>query len=258
MDIVKLTPSNTPCDAAHPYLITAIKPAVKTENRANIFINDKFDFSLEISQVVDLGLKVGKRLTTRELNDCRHASEFGKLYHHALEYALGRPHSVKEVRDHLTRRRTRREMLNRQIVKNREKTKEEQIKYKLRTKELPLYTDQDISAAIARLTEKGYLSDQNFAKYYVENRNFKKGISRKRLVQELKSKGVDSSTIEEVLSVSERSEDEEIQKIIAKKAKKYTPEKLISYLVRQGFDYQRSKDAVHGMDSQNSAQNLPW
>ena len=251
MDIVKLSSSSDSPDASRPYLITAIKPAVKAENRVNIFINDKFDFSLDIAQVVDLHIKVGRRLTTRELNDCHHASEFGKLYASTLEYALSRPHSIKEVRDHLAQKRRRREMMNRQAINNRKKPKEERIKFKLKTKEIPLYTDADIDAVIMRLIEKNYVSDENFAKFYVENRYYKKGISKKRLVQELHQKGIDSVTIEKSLGDSERSDADEIQKIINKKRSRYTPDKLISYLVRQGFDYQQSKDAVLEMDSQN-------
>lgn len=258
MEIIKLDSSTKPCDAKRPHLVTAVKPATRVEDRVNIYINDKFDFSLEIPQVVDLHLKVGRRLTTRELNDCRHASEFGKLYHHALGYALTRPHSEKEVRDHLKNRRVKREILNRQIVKNRSKPKEEQIKFKLRTKELPLYSDQDINDVMSRLMEKGYVDDKKFASYYVENHHYKKGISKKRLSMDLKKKGVSQDIIENTLNNSERSDVEEMQKIINKKSKKYTPEKLITYLVRQGFDYQQAKAAVCEMDSQNSEQNPLW
>ena len=257
MDIVKLTPSADPIDAARPYQVTAIKPAVRTENRVNVFINDKYDFSLDISQVVDLRLKVGKRLTTRELNDCRHASEFGKLYQHTLEYVLTRPHSIKETRDHLQQRLKKRELANRQAVNNRKRSKEDRERFKLRTKELPLYTDQDIDAVITRLQEKNYLDDQKFAEYYVENRYYKKGISRKRLQNELQKKGLSPELIAAVLDSSERSDAEEIQKIIQKKQHKYSAEKLMAYLVRQGFDYQQAKDAVLETDLQNSAQNLP-
>ena len=248
-------------------IVTAIKPAVKNENRVNIFIDGKYDFSLEISQVVDLKLKVGKNLSEKELNDCRHASEFGKLYQRTLEYVLSRPHSEKEVRDHLNDKLRKREALNRQALRNREKLKRmssaERAKnrssfFRLQTKELPLFTDQDIKAVLSRLKEKGYLDDQKFAEFYVENRYVKKGISKKRLRLELSKKGIGPETIDAVLEKSERSDSAEIQKIIAKKQGKYAPEKLIAYLTRQGFDYQQSKDAVLEMDLQNSAQNLLW
>ena len=258
MEIVKLSSPSKPLDSTGIFLVTAIKPAAKVENRVNVFINDKYDFSLEITQVVDLHLKVGKRLTEKELSDCRHASEFGKLYCHTLEFTLTRPHSVKEVREHLKKRRLRRETMNRQAIKNRSKSKEERIRFNLRTKEMPLYTDQDIDAVISRLLEKGYLNDQKFAEFYVENRYTKKGISKKRLVSELKNKGISTECIEQAFLNTGRDDLEEIKKIINRKIKKYPSEKLIQYLVRQGFDYQQVKAVVSEMDSQNSAQNLPW
>ena len=258
MEIVNLSSPKQSAESLRPFLITAIKPAIRTENRVNVFVNDKYGFSLDISQVVDLHLKVGKRLTQKELNDCRHASEFGKLYQHTLEYALSRPHSVKEIRNHLETRRLRRIVTNRQAKVNRAKPKADQIKFKLRTKEAPLYTDQDIEAVINRLAKKGYVDDERFAIYYLENRYVKKGISKKRLLQELKNKGISQDNIDKAFQNSERDEAVEIKKIIRRKSKTYSSEKLISYLVRQGFDYQQVKALVSEMDSQNSAQNLPW
>ena len=233
------------------FLVTAIKPSVKTENRVNVFIDERFDFSLEIPQVVDLKLKVGRRLSEHELVECRHASEFGKLYRNTLEYTLTRPHSVKEIRDHLVRKRINRKRANFQAVKNRKRTREDRIKFHLRTTELPLFTDEDIEQVINRLIEKKYLHDEQFAKFYVENRFYKKGISEKRLRQELQRKGIDNSIIEQVLTKNPRDATEEIRKIIKRKQGKYSNDRLISYLVRQGFDYQIAKAVVHETDSQN-------
>ena len=245
-------------------IVTAIKPAVKNENRVNIFINDKYEFSLDLAQVVDFKLKVGQTLTQEKINEYKKASEFGKLYQRTLEWVLARPHSIKETRDYLRRKRTKREVENRQALNNRERlkneTKEERIARKareekfhmhLKTKELPLFSDDDIEKIITRLTEKKYLNDYEFARYYLENRNATKGTSTKKLKQELAKKGIENSIIEELLASDIRDDAEEIKKIIKRKRSKYTDEKLIAYLIRQGFDYQQSKDAVREMDLQN-------
>lgn len=250
--------------ASPSFVITDIKQAVRAENRVNIFINDKFDFSLDIAQVVDLKLKKGQVLTEKELKDCRHASEFGKLYQRTLEYVLSRPHSIKETRDHLVQNRKKRELTNLQAARNRERikneTKEERASRKalaekfgtrLKTKELPLFTDDDIEKVIARLIAKGYLDDEKFVRFYTENKNVKKGISLKKIRQDLVQKGVSQNLIEQILAESPRDESEEIKKIIMRKRKKYDDEKLIMYLVRQGFDYQQSKDLVRETGSQN-------
>lgn len=228
--------------------VTDIKQSLKDENRVNIFIDYSFAFSLDIAQVVDYKLKVGKALSDLEIDRLERASSFGKLYQNTLEWVLNRPHSIKETREHLVTKQGKREMANRQALRNRERTKEDRQKYKLRTRELPNITDEDIEQVVTKLIEKGYLDDAKFARYYIENRFARKGISQKRLKQELQQKGLDSEVIGEALDATERSDDEEIQKIIAKKRNKYTDDKLIAYLVRQGFDYQRVKAAVHGMD----------
>ena len=229
-------------------MISKITPGVRNENRVNIFINGKFDFSLDVAQVVDFHLKVGQLLTAEKLRELRHASEFGKLYQSALEKALTRPHSVREMRDFLVKKRSKRIVNNRFIVKNQNEPEELKEKYKLRTKKQTIYTDEDIDAVINRLCEKGFVDDYKFAEFFVENRNLKKGESAKKLRLELQKKGVSSSIIDEVLSTSERSDEEEIKKIIAKKSRKYSKEKLIAYLARQGFDYQLARALVQEQD----------
>jgi DNA polymerase-3 subunit delta len=82
-------------------IITDIRQAVKNENRVNIFVNGKYSFSLDIAQVVDLGIKKGLIITEEQLADYKKASEFGKAYQRALEWVLTRPHSERELADYL-------------------------------------------------------------------------------------------------------------------------------------------------------------
>jgi regulatory protein len=96
-----------------------------------------------------------------------------------------------------------------------------------------------------RIILKGYVNDEAFAEYWVENRQLRKGISKRKLQAELAAKGVDRSIVEFLLSKTERSDDDEIQKIIEKKASRYDDEqKLIAYLARQGFSYDDIKEAI--------------
>ena len=226
------------------FVITAIKPAVRNESRVNIYVNDKYEFSLDLAQVVDFKIKVGKNLSEAELEKLRQASEFGKLYQRALEKTLSRPHSVKEIRDYLKNKRSKRLAENKMAITNRKKDKELIKKYILKVKEKPLFSDDDIERIICRLIEKGYLDDRKFAEYFVENRNQKKGESIKKLNIELTKKGIDQNIVAEVLENSDRNDEVEIKKIIEKKRKKYDNKKLIQYLTRQGFDYQLANDLV--------------
>jgi regulatory protein len=175
-----------------------------------------------------------------------------------------RPHSEKETRDYLREKRYKRELENRKARENLEtiksETKDERAERKERekkynsftkTKELPLFSDEDIEKVITRLKEREYLDDYKFAKYYIENRFTKKGISSKRLRMELMKKGISRDIIDQVLEESDRNDEDEIRKIITKKRAKYDDEKLIQYLCRQGFQFETVRNLVHEMDSQN-------
>ena len=229
--------------------VTDIKPAIKSPTRVNVYLNSKYSFSLDISQLADHPLKIGQILTEPELAEYRALSDFGKLYTRALEYTLTRPHSEKELRDYL-RKKTTPGVVR---VKNPQTGLYE-------TKPKKHYPESLIQPVLDRLTQKGHLDDAKFATFLVSNYHTKKGISRRRLEQELQKKGISSQIIQQTLASTPRSDTTEITKIITKKRQKYQsdPQKLIQYLVRQGFDYQEAQTAVRETDSQNSAQTPPF
>ena len=199
-------------------IITALTAQQKDKNRVNVMVDGTYRFSLDIFQVGDLGLKIGKDYTEEELQALEIESSFGKVYARALEYCMMRPHSAKEVRDYLYR-----------------KTRERRTK----TGEMrPGVSSEVTTRVFDRLLEKGYVNDESFARYWVENRSQTKGVSRRKLQLELRAKGVDSSVIDRQLADSLRSDDDEIQKVIAKKQLLYPDrQKFIQYLMRQGFSY---------------------
>ena len=205
--------------------ITAITAQQKNNNRVNIMVDAVYRFSLDIFQISELGIRVGKEYTEQELVELETESQFGKLYGRALEYCMMRPHSAKEVRDYLYR-----------------KTRDSRTK----TGEIKKGISPEVTARVFdRLEEKGYVDDQKFARFWIENRNLTKGTSLRKLTVELRSKGVAQSIIEKFLNDSERSDEDELKKIIAKKQKRYPDQqKLMQYLARQGFQYDDIKQAL--------------
>ena len=220
-------------------IVTDIKEAVRDRDRLNVYIDRKFFCSLALSQVVDLKLKIGKQLNDEDLKSLRRASEFGKLYQRALEYALLRPHSQKEMRDYLKKK-----TLNKAVRVKNQKTGEYQ------TKQKEGFDASLVEPVLARLVERGYVDDERFAKLWIENRSIRKGISQKKLRLELQSKGISQDIIDTCLSEGARDERKELKKVIAKKAKKYPEEqKLIQYLLRQGFNYSDVLEALSTVSS---------
>lgn len=209
--------------------ITAITAQTKNQNRVNVMVDGVYRFSLDIFQLSDLGVRVGKEYTEQELIDLETESQFGKTYARALEYCLMRQHSAKEVRDYLYR-------------KTRDtKTKTGSVKKGV--------SPEVTTRVFDRLVEKGYVNDESFARYWIENRNMTKGVSRRKLTAELRSKGVDQSIIDRFFQETSRSDEDELQKVIAKKRPRYPDEqKFIQYLMRQGFRYDDIKDALGSND----------
>lgn len=209
--------------------ITDLSAQVKRPERINVSVDGKYRFSLDISQIGELGIKIGREFSEDELVEIETESEFGKLYSRALEYTLIRPHSAREIKDYLWR-------------------KTQSKKYRSRQGEIKERQGASQSVAervFSRLAERGYIDDEKFASYWVENRNQTKGASRRKLSAELRAKGVDSRLIESALSTSQRSDLEEIYKIIAKKQARYPDrEKLMQYLARQGFSFDDIKQAL--------------
>ena len=187
-------------------------------------------------------IRINNEYTETELEEIQAASDFGKLLQRSLEYALSRPHSEKEIRDYLKRKKIKRELeqkrydeflarlktdenyrekikqLRKSVREKNQKIRErdfaednrfeftKQAKTGLPTKPGAMISVTDIEAVINKLTDLKIIDDERFARFYVENRNRAKGISEKKLRLELRNKGVLDATIQEVLGENEFGE----------------------------------------------------
>lgn len=193
--------------------ITAIKAAVKTPGRVNVFVDETYSFSLDESQLLGSGVVVGKEYSEADIEALKEESAFGKAYARALDYILRRPRSEKELRDYAFRKQWEPELRDR---------------------------------VIAKLSEKGYLDDETFAASWVRHRAMGKPMSQRKLCLELQQKGVASDIIEKALAEDETfDENAALKKLIEKKRTRYSDEqKFIAYLVGQGFRYDKIKQAL--------------
>jgi len=206
-------------------IVTSLSPQIKDKDRINVSIDGKYQFSLSIDQIVDLKVKVGREYEESELVILEKESQFGKLYIKALFHCLVRPRSEREVKEYLYRKTISTRCSNGDIR--------------------PGVSSEATSRVYERLVNKGYVDNRKFASYWVENRLVSKGMSRRKLIAELRLKGVDDDCIEQVLGETSRSDSDELQKIINKKRSRYLDErKLIAYLVRLGFKYDDIKQAL--------------
>lgn len=194
--------------------ITAIKAAVKTIGRFNVFVDGAYSFSLDESQIITTGIRVGREYTEAELTHLKEESEFGKAYGRALQYVFRRPRSEKELRDYAWRKGWEPPMTER---------------------------------VMNRLRDKGYLDDAKFADAWVRHRAMGKPMSARRLRLELRQKGLAPELIEQALDKDDTfDEHTALRTLVAKKRSRYTDEqKFIAYLVRQGYSYDDVKTVLH-------------
>ena len=75
--------------------VTKLSSQIKNPDRINIFLNNKYEFSLDISQVIDLAVKPGNIYSDEEVVALRREGEFSKYYTKAMVYSLAR-HDPRE------------------------------------------------------------------------------------------------------------------------------------------------------------------
>ena len=214
-------------------LVTDIKLQVKNPNRVSIYLDGRYSFSLTVDQLASFNFKKGDDLSLEEVEAYKDESSYGKLKAVALDYLLLRTRSKKEFRDYLFRKAL--------------------PIYDKKGKKIIRYTDAQAKRVYEYFLNTKYLDDEFFAKTWVENRNLKKGVSKKKLYQELKQKGIEDHVIKQALGASGRDDLGELKKVLAKKAGRYKGDdnKLIRYLASLGFNYEDIKKAIEEFKANN-------
>jgi regulatory protein len=192
--------------------ITAIKQQVKNQERVSIFVDGKYGFSFSLDELVKYKLKNNQELTEADVKKYKKLSADGKLRGRALEWLMNRPHSEREFRDYLYRKKAE---------------------------------PEQIENFIQEFTGKGYLDNAKFAVWFAELQA-RRGKSDRAIKSELFKKGIGREVVEETLAGEESDEAERLKALIDKKQKtsryKDDPVKLAKYLTSQGFPYSLVKE----------------
>ena len=108
------------------------------------------------------------------------------------------------------------------------------------------HAPEDVSAVLARLTERGLLNDADFALLFTRSRATTRGMSRRRIAAELAKRGVARDLVDAAISevMADESIDERaiVEAAAAKKFRtlaKLEPDvqrrRLYGFLARKGF-----------------------
>ena len=194
--------------------ITSIKQQVKNPERVSIFIDEKYEFSLSLDELVKYKLKNGDEFSPGDVKKFKKISADGKLRGRALEWLMNRPHSEREFRDYLYRKKAEPEQIEKLVIE---------------------------------FTEKGYLDNTKFALWFAELQA-RRNKSDRQITAELFKKGISREMVAEILEQGSSDEDERLKALIEKKSKlsryRSDPQKLMQYLVAQGFSWPAVKQAL--------------
>jgi regulatory protein len=193
--------------------ITALQAQAHDPQRVNVFVDGAFVLGISLTTVARAGLFVGKPLAPDEVAQLEQVEQADRAHQVALRYLEARPRSAAEIRE------------------------------RLRQKQFP---PEVIDPAIARLAELGLADDAAFARFWVENRQTCRPRGLGALRQELRRKGLDRQTIDDVLreQVPHGDEADRAATLARGVLRRYTDapdratfmRRLGGYLQRRGFE----------------------
>jgi regulatory protein len=189
--------------------VTAIAEGKRRKRRVNIYLDDRFAFSLEADVALKEGIKVGQELSEGDIEALTGAELSQRCREAALRYLDYRPRSQAELKQRLSRRG---------------------------------FDDETVAAVIASLQEQGLVDDLAFARFWAENRQAFSPRSRWLVRRELRAKGVTDEVMARVLADID-DEAGAYQAALAKAHKLSTGDyegfrrRLGDYLKRRGFGY---------------------
>jgi regulatory protein len=195
--------------------VTAIRRGQRGK-RVNIFLDDRFAFSLEAEVVLKEGLKTEQALSEDEIEALVRADRFQRCLNAALNYLDYRPRSQAELTERLHRRG---------------------------------FDGDSVAAVLARLKGQGLVDDLAFAQFWRDNRQSFRPRSQWLTQRELRQKGVAQDIIDRVTAGLDDADS--AYRAAANKARRLSKadyngfrRKLGEYLKRRGFGYGLIKTTV--------------
>ena len=189
--------------------ITAIEP--RRKGLSAVYIDGEFAMKLDTQTLLENRADVGREISDEELKKLIELSNERRAKEKALWLISYLSHSKKELKEKI--RRT---------------------------------CDADAAdKAVERMEELGLVNDEEFARRYAEQLLFHKRMSKRAAAYELRRKGIDQATAEEVLEELDVDVHEQIRALIEKKYRNINDEKIrrraAAALQRLGYGWEDIK-----------------
>ena len=198
-------------------IITALEPQKNHPNRRSVYADGEFVFGIDEETCVKTGICTGKRYSAEELERIREEAEVFDAKNYGFRLIAARRYSVYTLEKKLKERG---------------------------------YSDATVSAVSARLTELGYLNDEEYAKSYVNDAVTLKKKGSRLIARELAAKGIAREVIDRVIEQSKTEHGEEdlltqlIRKRLTDPSDRKAVKRVFDYCLRRGFGYE---EVAHAM-----------
>ncbi len=194
--------------------ITSLQQQKNNLERVSVFLDD--EFALGVTLDTAARLSKGQYLSDADIAALQSSDEQDRTYQSALRFLGARPRSSTEVQRNLEEKG---------------------------------FAAQAIAAALARLVAHGYVDDEEFARYWLDNRSRFRPRSAKAIRYELRQKGVEAATIDAALEGMD--EDETAWDAATSKLDRWRDlpqdefeQKLTGFLARRGFSFATARRTV--------------
>src|SRR5699024_35528 len=209
-------------EGMHMAIITKITQQKRDPERFNIFLDEKYAFSVHESVLVKFELSKGKALEDWAISDMVYEDEIQKAFNRALHYLGFRMRSEQEVKDKLA--------------------------------EIG-YGQAVMLEAIVKLRRLGFVNDEAFARAFVETQKKTSGQGPKAIQNKHQHKGIAKPLQEQILSEYASDEQSEIARKMAEKENRKnkieSPQqkerRIQQSLLRKGFSYEMIKEALSSL-----------
>lgn len=194
--------------------VTAIKAQRRRRDRANIYLDGEYAFSLQ--KIVAAQLTLGQNVSAQEIAKLQAQDVAERAYERTLRYLTYRPRSVQEVERYLEGKKVEPDV---------------------------------IAQVIQRLRRAHLLDDAAFAEFWVENREAFRPRSAWALRGELRQKGIAAEVIED--AIGDLDEEASALRAGEQAVRRYARldrdtffRRMMGYLQRRGFGYGVSRQVV--------------
>ena len=202
--------------------ITALRFQKRDKERVNLFLDGEYAFPLPAVEAAQLS--IGQQLTEQAIVELKAVDLRSRGYNRALRFLAVRPRSQLEVRRNL------------QAYRPRDGRR---------------LSPAQIESIIAKLLERQYLDDLEFARFWVEQRNQFRPVAPRALQYELRQKGVDDSVAQKIIdelsdaaSACEAAARSRLYRWQEETNPARFRSKMGSFLQRRGFDWEVARNVI--------------